>query len=420
MRGRLVVAATAFGVAGVLHAGTAGGQSAEGPAAYRPAAGASPVRGATGTGGNAPVLAADPAAYTDSIAPGESRSYGVELDDRASAYVSAVAVPRPGSRMGLRDGIDVSLLAPDGTACGGVRHRSFASAGGAYPLADSAERVVKAAGGACATAGTYRFVVRRGDATGGDAAPVQLELKYTSGPPRHTIAAALPSAPGGWSSQAPSPRPTGRARAVRGGTGFDDAAEIAPGAWQDRIRPGETRFYRVRVDAGEQLFADAEFGSGAAAHGPYVVGGLRVGLNNPGRGYAMNRTGSYQGRPATVSLATPPAANDGGGDGGEAARGMSLPGWYYLQVSVSPKVREDGGVPVALAVSVAGARPAVATGGGAGGGGRQVTGVEPVAAAGPARRGERLRILGYAGIGTGSALLIGLGAWSLAARRRDE
>ncbi|GHG79696.1 hypothetical protein [Streptomyces griseocarneus] len=411
--GRFVGAAVALSA---LATGTA--EAADGPAAYRMASGATAVTG-SGSSGDGPLLKAGASTYTDSIRPGEKKYYSVELDGQSSAFVSAVAVPRPGGSMGLRDGIEVALQAPDGTPCGSGRNRSFLSAGGAYPVADYAERVVRA-GGPCASAGTYRFVVQRGDATGGDDAAVPVELKYVAEAPRKNETDA-PPAPGGWSSRAPSGPPLGEGEGVTGGTGFNDAAELRSGVWKDELRPGETRFYRVSVDAGEQLFADAEFGPTPDA-GPYVVRGVRLGLSNSARGYVMNRTGGYQGKPATVSLATPPAAYGDAGAGGEAARGMHFAGWYYLQVSLSPKVRRDArdargrGVPVTLKVEVAGARKAgheedIGRGGAVGG--------ELVAAAGGGPRNGRLRIIGYAGIGTGSALLLGLGAWTLAARRRD-
>ncbi|MFI9205366.1 hypothetical protein [Streptomyces sp. NPDC053048] len=409
--GRFVGTAVAFGALAAASGSPA--VAADGPAAYRTASGATAVRG-SGSSADGPVLKAG-GTYTDSVRPGEKKYYTVQLDGRSSAYVSAVAVPHPGGSMGLKDGIEVALQAADGTPCGAARNRSFLSVGGAYPVADYAERVVRS-GGPCASAGTYRFVVQRGDATGGDGAAVPVELKYVAEEPRKNEAGGLP-APGAWSSRAPSGPPQGEGENVTGGTGFNDAAELRPGVWKDELEPGGTRFYRVSVDAGEQLFADAEFGASATA-GPYVVRGVRLGLSNTARGYVMNRTGGYQGRPATVSLATPPAAYGDGG--GEAARGMRFAGWYYLQVSVSPKVRRGergNGVPVTLKVDVAGARKAdPADGPGRGGG---AVGGELVASAGGAARDERLRFLGYAGIGTGSALLLGLGAWTLAVRRRD-
>ncbi|MEU7105439.1 hypothetical protein ABZ951_10370 [Streptomyces sp. NPDC046215] len=412
MRGRGTARDGLTGVAllGVLLA-AAGNAAATGRAGgavpYRTAPGAQEVRGSASSAGG-PLLKPGAHVYTDSVKPGERKYYTVELDARSSAYVSAVAVPRPGSTMGARDGIDVALETADGTRCGVGRHRTFLSAGGAYPVADYAERVV-AAGGACKAAGTYRFAVQRGEAAGGDGAAVPVELAYAAEAPEPAGAEAAPAGPsGGWSSRPPS-RPAGPAEPVTGGSGFNDAAMIRPGGWKDELRPGETRFYRVAVEAGQQLFASARFGAEqAAAAGPFVTNGIRLGMNNAARGYVTNRIAGYQGRTATVSLATPPAAS---GAGGEAGRGMRRPGWYYLQVSLNSKVGREGsgGVPVTLTVDVAAAQQA----------GRGERGAARRTETAGSHPDERLRAIGYAGVGTGSLLLAGLGGWALAARRED-
>ncbi|KNB52000.1 hypothetical protein AC230_15300 [Streptomyces caatingaensis] len=383
------------------------------PAAHGTSPGARAVRGAP-EGADGPLL--EPGAertYTDTLAPGEHKSYRVRLDAGSDAYVSAVALPRPGATPGLRDGIDLSLRAADGTPCGPARHRSFLSEGGAYPLADHTERLA-GTGGACGAAGTYRFVVARGDADGGDASPLPVELRYTTGHPAATGSPAPDPGPGGWSSQPPS-APAGPVREVAGGRGFDDAARVDGGTWRDRIRPGETRFYRVAVPAGHQLFAKAVFGS---APGPYVANGVRLGLSDAARGHVMNRTGGYGGDAAAVVLATPPAGGPGALRGGEAERGMARPGWYVLQLSLNPKAaggRPDP-VPVRLAIGTAPARkeagadalPRVPVG-------RPV----PLRSTGAEGDGGWLRVAGYAGVGTGTALLLGLGGWVLLARRAD-
>ncbi|GHF15835.1 hypothetical protein [Streptomyces morookaense] len=361
------------------------------PPAYTMAPNVQPVHGTT-TAPEAPQLKPGPATYADTLAPGEKKYYAVTLDDESSAYVSAVAAPHPGTALGLRDGIAVSLQTPDGTPCGTPRHHTFLSEGGPYPLADTAERVVKA-GGPCRAAGTYRFVLERGDAAGGDPAPVPVELAYMTAEPVDG-----PTAQGGWPSGAGHPMPQGVPRKVTGGTGFNDAAEVGDGVWADTLRPGETRFYRVSVDEGEQLFADAEFG-GLGGRTSYTVSGVRLGLNNGARGYVLNRTGGYKGTPTALSLAAAPT---------------TLPGWQFLQVSVNPRAgRGEEAVPVTLRVDVAGAaRPPGSSGQGHGG-------VGGVAVAAPGRpHNEALRVVGYAGVGTGAVLILGLGVWALLARRR--
>ncbi|WKK26153.1 hypothetical protein QZH56_11470 [Streptomyces olivoreticuli] len=389
------------------------GESTAPVTSYRMAPDAQELNGSETTA-DAPLLKPGAHTYKDRVEPGQRKHYAVQLDADSSAYVSAVAVPRPGDSMGARDGISVSLEAMDGTQCGVGRHRTFLSAGGAYPVADYAERVA-GAGGACKAAGTYRFVVERGDASGGDPTAVPVELKYVSVPANSASA----SDPAGDRTAPAAPGPGGggvgvQGGGVQGGSGFNDAAEIRPGVWKDQLRPGETHFYRVPVGAGEQLAAEARFGSAPDAAGPpYVITGVRMGLSNAARGYVMNKTGGYQGKPATLSLTTPAAAGDTGGAGGDAARGMRLAGWYYLQVSLNPKVGQGnpGRVPVTLTVDVGKARKEARQPGGS---------THPTAAVAVRHRDGRLRAVGYAGVTTGSLLLLGLGGWTLAARRGGE
>jgi hypothetical protein len=375
------------------------------------------VRGTDSAVGG-PLLRPGAHTYKDTLKPGEKKYYTVELDAKSSAYVSAVAVPAPGSTMGTQDGIDVSMQTASGISCGIPHRRTFLSMGGAYPTADYAERVVKP-GTSCQTAGTYRFVVERGEASGGDAAAVPVELKYlavrdgkqqTAEP---DLAGPTPTATGDTGGTGG----TGSA----GGTGFDDAPVIRPGVLKDTVRPGETRFYRVSVDWGQQLFADAQFGSPGAPTAPYVIGGIRLGLSNSARGFVTNKVGNFRGEPQTVTLDTAKAdaANAGAIGLADPAKAMRFAGAYYLQVSVSPKVGGGGGdaVPVTLRVDVNrdGKPPQPPT---------ADTGTlaphlnHPVAAG--SSGGGGMRVVGYAGLGTGTALLAGLGGWTLAARRRKS
>ncbi|MEV8478640.1 hypothetical protein [Streptomyces sp. NPDC051173] len=411
-RGGLVGAAALCVLIAAAAQADAAVEEAPPAASYRMAPDAQELNGSENTA-DAPLLKPGAHTYKDSVTPGQRKYYAVRLDARSSAYVSAVAAPAPGSSMGARDGISVSLEAQDGTQCGVGHHRTFLSAGGAYPVADYAERVT-ATGGACKAAGTYRFVVERGDAAGGDTAAVPVELKYVSTPADPVSAGD----PGGDRTARTAPAPGGggvgvQGGGVRGGSGFNDAAEIRPGVWTDELRPGETHFYRVPVGAGQQLAADARFGTDQdAGSTPYVIAGVRMGLSNAARGYVMNRTGGYQGKPADLSLTTPAAAA-GGGVGGDAARGMRLAGWYYLQVSLNPKVGQGkpSRVPVTLTVDVGKAREETRAPAGS---------MRPTSAVAGRHRDRRLRAVGYAGVTTGSLLLLGLGGWTLAARRGEE
>ncbi|MFC5718919.1 hypothetical protein ACFP1Z_01825 [Streptomyces gamaensis] len=398
-RGGLVGAAVLGLLAGAGCPARAAGAAGPDAYAYRAAPDARPVQGSRDPA-DGPLLRPGPGTYTDSLRPGERKFYTVELDAASSAYVSAVAAPRPGTAMGPQDGIEVALQKADGTQCGVGRHRTFLSAGGPYPVADYAERVAPGGGtgGPCALAGTYRFTVKRGEATGGDAGALPVELAYTAGEGGAPSAGATEGGGGA------------------AGTGFGDAVELRPGTREDRLRPGQTRFYRVAAGTGQQLAVAARFGAAAGGDpGPFVINGVRLGLHNAARGYVMNRTAGYRGETVELSLTTPPVAPDGGDPGkgaSDAERGMRLPGWYYLQVSLNPKASAGtaDGLPVTLDVQVGAPRAADARRG------MRATPRHQAAPAGDGRHATR-RIVGYAGIGTGSALLLGLGAWTLAARR---
>ncbi|MEU5125603.1 hypothetical protein J7W19_20625 [Streptomyces mobaraensis NBRC 13819 = DSM 40847] len=384
-------------------AAPAGTGSAGPPAAYRTAPDAQEIHGALTTTATPPLVPSGRTA-TDTIAPGERKFYAVRLDGTSDAYVSAVAAPRPGGTPGLRDGIDVSLRRADGIPCGPSRHRSFLAEGGAYPLADHAERLA-GTGGPCAAAGTYHFVVARGDADGGDSTPVALELTAVTHHPPVTPNFTAP--PGTWASEPPS-EPAGPAKGITGGRGFNDAADVRTGTWKDTIRPGETRFYRTPVTTGHQLFAKATFGD-APGHVPYVANGVRMGLNDAARGHVTNRTDGYQGRAVTVPLAAPPPGRDTGPEG-----------WYYLQVSLNGKAGQgrSEAVPITLVVTTAPARSAP-TGPPGPRTHRAPDGAALRTAAASPEPDGRLKAVGYAGVGTGTALLLGLGGWYLAARRPE-
>ncbi|MGI5339767.1 hypothetical protein ACQEVS_21420 [Streptomyces sp. CA-181903] len=402
---RLALAVGALTTAAAPAAATPAAATSVGPpAAYRTAPDAQEIHG-TPAATTAPPLVPSGRTATDAIAPGERKFYAVHLDSASDAYVSAVAAPRPGSTPGLRDGIDVALRRTDGTPCGPSRHRSFLAEGGAYPLADHAERLAGTSG-PCAAAGAYHFVVARGDADGGDSAPVSLELTVTTRHPPATPNTTQP--PGTWSSE-PPPVPAGPAQAVTGGSGFSDAADVRTGTWKDTIRPGETRFYRTPVTTGRRLFAKATFGD-APGRVPYVANGVRLGLNDAARGHVTNRTDGYQGRAVAVPLAAPPPGRDTGPEG-----------WYYLQVSLNTKAGQGRSevVPVTLTVTTAPARSTPTARPGPRTHGAPDGTPFRTAAASPAPDG-RLKAVGYAGVGTGTALLLVLGGWYLAARRPGE
>ncbi len=217
--------------------------------------GASPVRGAATTG-DAPRLD-EGTVYRDSLAKSGKRIYRVDLDAASHAYVSAVAVPRTGGKVAFTDAVTVSLQDENARDCNSSRS-SFGSADFPRPLAVYAHRTLGPDTSTCRQAGSYYVVVERQTQETSSADDWDLELRFTTEP---TLKEGGPAAaPSTWPSASPGV-PSGGPRERRGGSGVSDAPGLSDGEWADRIEPGQSRFYRIPVDWGQQLFLSAHLSS---------------------------------------------------------------------------------------------------------------------------------------------------------------
>ncbi|MFI1013881.1 hypothetical protein [Streptomyces sp. NPDC020965] len=396
---------------------------------YETAPDARPVQGAAGgTGG--PRLT--PGTYTDTISTGRRKSYLVALDDSSNAYVSAVLAPPPGSAVGSGDGIRVTLESPDGARCSVSNDITFGSTTGG-PVADYSTRRI-GAGRECQRAGDYLYTVEWiGSSSGGpDARSWPVELRYMAEPGLRDGATA-PAPPSAWPSHA-AEHVTGPARPVGGGTGFNDAPAVGHGAWRDELDPGETRFYKVPLEWGQQLFLDAEFAARAdgrpsakvAGARSLVSDGLRLSVFNTARGFAESAESAYTGGPATVSVGTAPAAFANRTSSQDGTSAMRFSGWYYVRVSLDRRIGRA--LPMTLRVDIEGQRQSgpeydgdpVAAGFGVTDEGRAAAADGRVTDDGG--NGERdlaLTVVGFSGIGLGTVLLLGLLVWTVLGRRRQ-
>ncbi|MCP9987351.1 hypothetical protein LUX01_12240 [Streptomyces sudanensis] len=310
--------------------------AAGGPPPYAFAEDALAVRGASTTS-DAPRLTAG-AVHRDTLPRDGRLIYRVDLEATAHAYVSAVAVPPPGARTSFQDGLEISLQNRDGSDCGSGTAR-FGAAEFPRPIAAYADRTPVPDRSLCREAGSYYVVVEREGGESSSGEPWGLELRHVLEPGLKKAGPTAP--PGNWPSASPEP-PAGGPRERAGGAGFSDAPGLAEGEWTDRIRPGESRFYRVPVDWGQQLFVSADLGSSTG--GGFVGGALPVSLYNPALGLVAGEDSlSYDGRQKSVAFdPLPPVAyeNRFGSDGETGA--LRFAGWYYLRVSLNPKV--GGGV----------------------------------------------------------------------------
>ncbi|MEV6022922.1 hypothetical protein [Streptomyces sp. NPDC052036] len=443
-------AAVALAAASALPARAAPASAADDgrPAPYAFARDARTITGATGT---TDAVRLDPGhLYRSALPPGAKRYYRLDLDAADDAYVSATAVPRAGARVTSSDGLKVSVQDADGTTCSsGTAH--FGPTQSPHPIAAWASRETGPGTYGCKGAGPYYVVVERRDLTAALPVSWDLELDYVSEPAPRRAGAVTP--PGTWNSAPPEPL-LGEAARRAGGAGFAAASAVGQGVWQDGIRPGETLFYKVPVDWGQQLSASVEMGSSGGGDG-YVGTALAMSLYNPVRAYVEDADAGYSGAQTSAALdPLPPVDYANRGAVGSRAGGMRFAGWYYLAVHLgAPMAERFGSGPFGLTLRVrvsgkpvpgpvyagrsaprdvfqvtdadreeaaagAGTRSDAGPGDGSGGFSPRTT---------PARVGKvaaadtrAMTMVAVGGIGTGSALVLWLGLWTVAARRRER
>ena len=357
------------------------------------------------------------ATYRDSIRPGGTLIYRLDLDAKTNAYVSAVAVPELGTETDYGDRITVSLQDREGGDCSSNDAR-FGTAGEfSQPLAAYAYRTIAEGAHSCQEAGPYFLVVERTERK----PPPPSRGTWRSGmsPSRGSKRPdrSPTEAPSEWPSASPAPI-GGEPRARAGGTGFYDAAGVTGGEWTAKIEPGASLFYRVPVDWGQQLFVSADLGSSGGKG--FVTGAFSVSLYNPARGFVDSaNTVAYDGKPKTTALdPLPPVAYENRFGYRTGDKDMRFAGWYYLKVALHPEVGEKFGEKpygLTLRMDVKGQ----ATGGpgydGPAGDFAVTDDDRDVAADGP--KNDTMVLVAAGGIGAGTVLVLGLGAWTLLARR---
>ncbi|WP_399495224.1 hypothetical protein [Streptomyces sp. P9(2023)] len=360
--------------------------------------------------------------YRDAIKKDGKLYYRVDLDDRQNAYVSVVAVPKPGGKAEYGDGIKVTLQDGSGTQCG-YQDSSFESATFTRPITAYAHRTIEPDSSSCQQAGAYYVLVERTTKAVSTPDDWDLEIRYVPEPGvKKTGPTELPE---NWPSSSPPP-PAGGPQKRQGGTGFHDATSLRQGEWRADIKPGQTLFYRVPVDWGQQVFATAELGSSPTGATGYVPNALVLSLDNPARGHVDQNTVSYDGKPATLALDPHrPVAFENRYSSNSYTNALRFAGWYYLSATLSPEIVKEYGdkpVPLTLRVNVTGtAKPGPAYDGDAGP--FKVTADDRDAAASGASGAEAgtddsMVLVAAAGIGAGTVLVVGLGVWTLAGRRQ--
>lgn len=380
------------------------------------------VRGSAVNSDGPPLTAGS--TYKDTIKPGGKRYYRVDLDAKTNAYVSAVAVPKLGTKVGYADKLTVSIEDRSGTKCGDD-DAQFGSATYARPVAAYADRTINKESSSCQEAGAYYVLLERSSEGTSTPEPWDVEIRFASEPGLKSAGPTAP--PETWPSASPA-APGGGPEKRQGGTSFTDATGLAQGEWQDEITPGQTLFYRVPVDWGQQIFASADLGTSAADDSAGGVGNaLVLALHNPARGIVQDASSVYyDGKQKSLAMdPLPPVAYENRYDSDSSTKAMRFAGWYYLSVTLNPEVGEEFGqkpISLTLRVNVEGeANSAPAYAGPAGD--FEVTKDDQEAAASgksapEAAKSNTMQLVAAAGIGAGAVLVLGLGVWMLLARRR--
>ncbi|WP_338781082.1 hypothetical protein [Streptomyces sp. DG1A-41] len=420
----VVLGTTAAVVPGQVALAAAGASgTAVSPSPYAFADGARSIEGARSTA-DAKLLTPG-TAYKSSLPSSGKVSYRLQLDATSNAYVSVTAVPSSGSTVSVIDGLKVSVEDDEGTPCSSDT-ASFGAARSPHPIAAWGRREISPTKPLCREAGNYYVSVERADPKGEGSSPGAWDLELVAMTEPRTAKTGPTSAPEVWNSASPQPL-QGEAERRRGGAGFAGATPLDQGVWRDDILPGQTLFYEVPVDWGQQLHVTAELGSSASGGTGYTPDALDLALYNPARGPVADVGVGYDGGQKSGSLPPlPPAdhANRYAVIGQVGA--MRFAGSYYLVAHLAESVAGtfgDGPFKMTLRVRVSGA----ARGGPDYVGESEPKGVFEVseqdreAAAEGVAGGDdtAMRIVAVGGIGTGSALLVGLGVWTVVARRRN-
>ncbi|MFL5999040.1 MAG: hypothetical protein ACJ736_32920 [Streptomyces sp.] len=390
----------------------------------------------TGAADTADAESLEPGTTYRSSLPSDGKVYyRLQLDGTSTVYVAATAVPPTDTAVTPTEGVRVSVQDADGRSCSAADTASIGAGRSPRPLTVWSARQLSPSRSLCQDAGTYYIVVERVLRTESSPGDWDLELAPVLEP--RLRKAGSTSAPEAWDSATPSP-PAGAAVRVRGGGGFGSATALEQGVWRDDVRPGQTLFYEVPVDWGQQVYATADLSSsrGGGAGGGFVPGGVNLALYNPVRGLVDATSISYNGSQKSGALAAlPPVGYDNRYAVSARVNGMRFAGAYYLVVHLAERVGEefgDGPVGLMLRVRVKGE----ATIGPGYAGQSEPSGIFQVGllgrgsgAAGETNSSDGdgggggggdagMRLVAVGGIGAGTVLLVVLGAWVVVGRRR--
>jgi Ca-activated chloride channel homolog len=325
--------------------------SARAARAYVPAG--IPVEG-TPTAEGAPTL--EPEQYLDTIGDdGDVETYRISPADGSSVHVAATLRPTTLSAA-ESEIVEVSVAASDGTEC----QRFRATGQGAFDKLTPITAGGTLDGEDLSTCGPAPYAVQVTRIAGGGVRP--LEVVYLEEPPvTDTAGLSAAAAEGDYDVAA---EVGGKAVPAVGAPSFTGAPVLAPGRYTDSILVGETLFYGVELDWGQQLVCDVRFGRSRAVdqalgfHTPTAAvrayGPTRIELKD--LAFSSVASAFYEAdEPVDVHVATPPVRYLNRTNGLHAVP-AALPGTYYCGALMNgdSEYGSAGEIPVQLTIDVVG------------------------------------------------------------------
>ena len=313
-----------------------------------------PVEG-TDTAADAPTL--EPGQYLDTIGDGsETETYLIDPPAQTTVHVSATDRP---TRMTLTDSEKLELLVT--TADGRVCDQRQGVGSGAFDKLTPITAAVSVDGKDLATCGPGPYALTVNRIEGSEVKP--LEVTYVE-EPAVTTTGGLPAAAkaGNYTVKGDA---SGPATPVFGSPSFTAAPLLEPGVYKDSILVGETLFYGVELDWGQQLVCDVSYGRSPSVHQALgysrptatvkAYGPLHDAFFDPTQGFPQDRKFFDASRPLSVRFSGPPVRylNRDGGLGEQPA---SLPGTYYCAAYLNGDIDfgAAGEVPITVGISVVG------------------------------------------------------------------
>lgn len=246
-----------------------------------------------------------------------------------------------------------------------------------YGISDVPAQAQITAAASAGTAGTEQEHCKAGDTilvavTVSTAKPpagttIPVELSFI-GEPAVTNAASLPPTTENLDEVSPLvAAPTGPVAKLPGGSTFGDAPVVPPGQVTDTILPGETLYYRVPVQWGQQLSYRVDLpgnlrGAGASES---ATGIARAYAFSPTRKQVVDDTDNAKvpyptdenydaAKPLRIGGATVPVRYNNRTEIVDSEiEGAALAGYYTIQVHVGPEVKPAGGQPLPFTLGVA-------------------------------------------------------------------